>query len=142
MGTTVTVNGNNYTVPAYNDTGWAQGTGNLSQMLIALAAVTASSPAFMQTVTVSSTPVTMVTGKTYLTPTTLAAITFNLPAPAANTWFMIKDISGYAETNNMTLHRNGSENIDGTAADVTLSIPNGLTIIACDGTDWWILLNI
>lgn len=37
MATIVTYNGNNYNVPAYGDTGWAQGTGNLSQYLIALA---------------------------------------------------------------------------------------------------------
>jgi len=141
MGTAVTVSGNNYTVPAYNDAGWAQGTGNLSQLLIALAAVTATTPAFMQTVAVTASPQTVTTGKTYLT-TTTSAITFNLPTPAANTWFMIKDITGLAGSNNMTLHRSGSELIDGAASDATLSIPFGLTIVACDGTNWFILLQI
>lgn len=37
MSTLVTYNGVQYTVPAYQDTGWAQGTGNLSSYLIALA---------------------------------------------------------------------------------------------------------
>ncbi len=37
MSTTVTYAGNQYNVPAYQDTGYAQGTGNLSSYLIALA---------------------------------------------------------------------------------------------------------
>lgn len=142
MPTPVTVSGVNYNVPLYAETGWAQGTGNLSQLLIALAASTASSPAFMQTVSVSSSPITLATGHTYLVSTSTLAVTLNLPAPAANTWFMIKDISGYAETNNMTLHRNGSELIDGVASDKTLSIAYELCIVVSDGTNWFILLEV
>lgn len=37
MATVVTYNGNQYSVPAYQDTGYAQGSGNLSSYLIALA---------------------------------------------------------------------------------------------------------
>lgn len=36
MSTTVSFNGTNYSVPAYGDSGWAQGTGNLSSYLIAI----------------------------------------------------------------------------------------------------------
>ena len=36
MATTVTFNGASYSVPAYGDTGWAQGPGNLSAYLIAI----------------------------------------------------------------------------------------------------------
>lgn len=142
MGTTVTVNGINYTVPAYNDTGWAQGSGSLPQLLIALAAVAGSSPSFIQTTAVSTSPITVATGHTYLTDTSSIPITFNLPTPAANTWFMVKDISGNAETNNMTLHRHGSELIDGVASDKTLAIAYELCIVACDGTNWYILLEV
>ena len=35
--TTVTLNGSNYSIPAYGDTGWAVGTGNLSSYLVAIA---------------------------------------------------------------------------------------------------------
>ena len=38
MGTTVSTGSTNYTVPAYGDAGWAQGAGNLSSYLVALAA--------------------------------------------------------------------------------------------------------
>lgn len=37
MATTVTYVGNQYSVPAYNDTGYAQGAGNFSSYLVALA---------------------------------------------------------------------------------------------------------
>ena len=38
--TTVTLNGSNYSIPAYGDTGWAVGTGNLSSYLVAIASGT------------------------------------------------------------------------------------------------------
>lgn len=37
MATTVSFNGSSYSVPAYNDIGWAQGPGNLSSYLVAIA---------------------------------------------------------------------------------------------------------
>jgi hypothetical protein len=37
MATPVTFNGSSYSVPAYGDSGWAQGAGNLSSYLIAIA---------------------------------------------------------------------------------------------------------
>ena len=40
MATTVSFNGTSYSVPAYGDSGWAQGTGNLSSYLVAIAAGT------------------------------------------------------------------------------------------------------
>lgn len=141
MPTPVVVSGTTYNVPLYNETGWAQGAGNLSQLLIALAAVGASS-AFMQITSVSTTPITGATGHTYLVDTSTLAITINLPAPVINVWLMVKDITGLAETNNITLHRNGSELIDGVAADKVLSIPSELCIITSDGTNWFVLLEI
>lgn len=43
ISTLVTVNGTQYRVPAYQDTGYAQGTGNLSSYLIAIATAFLSS---------------------------------------------------------------------------------------------------
>lgn len=40
MATTVTTAAGNFSIPAYGDTGWAQGTGNLSAYLIAMASIT------------------------------------------------------------------------------------------------------
>lgn len=140
MPTNVNVNGIVYPVPLYGETGWAQGSGNLSQLLIALAAVSSGSN-FMNLTAVSTTPQTGATAHTYLVNTSIA-ITINLPQPAVNVWLMIKDVTGLAETNNITLHRFGSELIDGVAADKTLTIPNELCMIVSDGTNWYVLLEI
>lgn len=40
MATTVLFNGSNFSIPSYGDTGWAQGPGNLSLYLVALASGT------------------------------------------------------------------------------------------------------
>lgn len=141
MSTPVVVNGLTYNVPLYQETGWAQGTGNLSQLLIALAAASSGSN-FMSITAVSTTPQTGATAHTYLVDTSTLAITINLPAPVVNTWLMIKDVTGGAMTNNITLHRNGSEMIDGVASDKVLALPYELCMIVADGTNWFILLEI
>jgi len=141
MPTNVVVNGTTYPTPLYGETGWAQGSGNLSQLLIALAAASTGSN-FMSLTSATTTPITGATAHTYLVTTTSLAITINLPAPSINTWLMIKDINGNAATNNITLHRNGSELIDGVAADKTLSLPYELCMIVADGTNWYVLLEI
>lgn len=141
MSTNVVVNGVTYPVPLYGETGWAQGSGNLSQLLIALAAASVGSN-FMTLTAVSTTPQTGATAHTYLVDTSTLAITINLPAPAVNVWLMVKDSVGNAETNNITLHRNGSELIDGVAADKVLSLPSELCMIVSDGTNWYVLLEI
>lgn len=58
MGTVVTYNGTQYTVPAYQDTGYAQGNGNLSQYLVALAtgALTLAGGSFVLTADVNFGP--------------------------------------------------------------------------------------
>lgn len=40
MATTVTTAAGNFSIPAFGDTGWAQGSGNLSSYLIAMASIT------------------------------------------------------------------------------------------------------
>lgn len=141
MSTNVTVNGVIYPVPAYGETGWAQGSGNLSQLLIALAAATASSPSFMQYVSVTSTPTTMATGHTYLVSSNSVAATLNVPQPSANTWFIVKDVGNNASSNNITIHRFGSELIDGVASDKVCSLNKGVWILTSDGTNWFSILD-
>lgn len=139
MGTTVTVAGQNYTVPSYQDQGWGQGAQSVNALLIALAANIASSPTFMQVVSVTSSPQSVTSGRTYLVTTSSVAITLNLPTPAANAWFMVKDVSNNAFTNNMTLHRAASEKIDNVAADFVIANSSAAWIFASDGTDWFSL---
>ena len=68
-----------------------------------------------------STVTTAVAGNGYFIDTTSAAHTINLPAsPSLGDEVSIIDASGTADTNNITVGRN-SENIQGSAADLTIS---------------------
>ena len=64
--------------------------------------------------------------------------TVTLPAPIDGLRFEIWDISGTAETNNITLSRYSSEKISGIAASRVLQTNWGRWIITTDGTDWYI----
>jgi hypothetical protein len=81
---------------------------------------------------------TAVSGNGYFVNTTSGAITVTMPAsPSAGDIVGIKDYAGTFETNSVTMGRNGS-NIDGTAADATLST-NQLSVffVYVDGTQGW-----
>ena len=82
---------------------------------------------------------TAVAGNGYFVNTTSGAITVTLPAsPSAGDLVGIKDYANTADTNAITIARNG-ENIQGTANDFTIST-EGLSIllIYVDGTQGWV----
>lgn len=62
-----------------------------------------------------------------------------LPAPTAGRILIIKDSTGSFETNNVTLVRNGSEQIEGIAASKALQTAWGSYTITSDGTNWWFI---
>lgn len=95
------------------------------------------SPTLISLVGVTTTPVSMVSGKTYLVHTNDGAIQLNLPVPASGAWFFIKDADQNAWANNITIHRFGSEKIDGIANDLTLPASNGCWLLTSDGTNWY-----
>jgi hypothetical protein len=134
MATTVVINGLNYYVPAVGETNFGQ---NVTDTLVALAAASSGS-GFFTRVTVTSSPITVVSGRTYLVDTS-SARTLNLPAPANNAYLVVKDITGQAGTNNITVARNGSEKIDGASSNKTLNINYGFWMFVSDGTDWFLL---
>lgn len=143
MSQNVVLGGVTYRIPDVGDAppteDWG---GQLTAYLVALAtAYGNTSPGFINVQAVTSSPVTTVSGKIYLVDTT-AARQINLPTPAINAYIIIKDVSGLAETNNITVHRNGSESIDGVASDKVLTINSELCWIVSDGTDWFVLLEI
>lgn len=67
------------------------------------------------------------------------AITVTLPAPTTGREVVIKDISGAASTNKITLAQHASENIEGVAASRTLATNWGSWTIVSDGTNWYFL---
>lgn len=67
------------------------------------------------------------------------AITVTLPTPTAGRRLEIKDISGAATANNITIARHAAEKIEGLAASYVLLISYGTIILHSDGTDWWII---
>jgi hypothetical protein len=216
---TIAVNfaGSSFSVPQYNDTGWATYSGNLTSYLVAIASNTlqpiggsffltaqanfgpyfgiqvlsvtseSSNPAqagvlqladtdtvnwrnvtntgdnalgvnaanqlifngtpvgggggtaLVNSLTVTTSPHAILTTTTYLCQTASIPITLNLPAPAANAWFFVKDISNNAGTNPITIHRYASETIDGNSSDLVLQSNNISALIMSDGTNWWTL---
>ena len=79
-------------------------------------------------------------GKLYkVTPT--GTLNVQLPPPTQNLHFAVKDLSGDLTTNSIVLVRNGTENIDGNAANYIMDVDNQSLTLYSDGVDWFILTN-
>ena len=85
---------------------------------------------------------TAVAGEGYFCNTTSGAFTVTLPAsPTLGDEVSIVDASGTADTNNITIGRNGN-NIQGVAEDLTISVERGaFTLVYFNATQGWILKN-
>jgi hypothetical protein len=71
---------------------------------------------------------------------TTSARSITLPSPAAaGRTLIIKDKSGTAATHNITIIRNGSEKIEGTAASYVMNTNFKNIKLISDGADWWII---
>ena len=81
---------------------------------------------------------TGVSGNGYFVNTTGGVVTVNLPAsPSAGDIVAVADYAGTADSNNITIGRNGS-NINGAAADLTIEQENAaVTLVYVDGTQGW-----
>lgn len=78
-----------------------------------------------------------VKGKTYLMDSS-AARSIQLPTPAADFFFYVKDKTGTMNTFNTTLLRAASESIEGLAASYILEANYGFWLVFSDGTNWFI----
>ena len=89
---------------------------------------------------VKTTGFTAVAGEGYFINTTSAAITMTLPSsPTIGDEVSFIDYAGTFDTNNLTIGRN-SENIQGSAADLTVSVERAAnTLVYTDGTQGWLL---
>lgn len=71
---------------------------------------------------------------------TTAARTITLPDPTlGERVVIIKDRTGTANINNITIARNGAENIENVAASFVYSTPFGSLQLVSDLTNWWII---
>jgi hypothetical protein len=92
---------------------------------------------YMSVVSVSSN-VTLTKNRVHLVDTTVAR-SLTLPTPVLNTWITVKDKTGSAQTNNITIVRAGSEKIETVAADYTMSTDLQSLTFVSDGTDWFVV---
>lgn len=65
------------------------------------------------------------------------ALAITLPTPVANSQLIIKDVTGAAESNTITITPS-SGNIDGNGSQ-TITSNYGSVALVADGTNWWIL---
>ena len=83
---------------------------------------------------------TAVAGEGYFINTTSNACTATLPAGTIGDECSFIDYAGTFDTNNLTIGRNGSDKINGVAADLTVSVERaGFTLVFTDTTQGWLL---
>jgi len=85
---------------------------------------------------------TAVSGEGYFVNTTGGAVTVTLPSsPSAGAIVGVKDYANTADTNAITINRNGS-NVDGTAEDPTIANEGGSVILVyADATKGWLVVE-
>jgi hypothetical protein len=86
---------------------------------------------------VAATPYTVLVSDKILLVDTSVARTLNLPAAAssAKRRLIVKDATGSAGANNITIDGNASETVDG-AATLAVSVNRDKVTLYCDGTAW------
>jgi hypothetical protein len=68
-----------------------------------------------------------------------AGITITLPAPTSGRTIVIKDISGSAQTNNITVAQHAAEKIENLAASKILQTNFGSWTFSSDSVNWWLI---
>ncbi len=85
---------------------------------------------------------TAVAGEGYFVNTTSGVITMNLPAGTIGDEIAFIDYAGTFDTYTFTVSANGSEKINGSTADLTVSVERAAnTLVYTDGTQGWLLKN-
>lgn len=96
----------------------------------------ATSSGGFTTLNVSSN-ITLVANTVHLVDTS-AARSLALPAPVKDLTFVIKDSTGQASTNNITVTRFAAESIEGLAASKVFATDWGSWQFVSDGTNWFL----
>lgn len=89
------------------------------------------------TVSSVSSNTNMSSGVVYLVTTSSTAITMTLPSPTSGAYVYVKDSTGTAQTNNITVSPHASETIDGTSSYV-MTFNYGYAEFVSDGTNWFV----
>ena len=85
---------------------------------------------------------TAVAGEGYFVNTTSGVVTMNLPAGTLGDEISFVDYAGTFDSNTFTIAANGSEKINGSTADLTVSVERAAnTLVYTDGTQGWLLKN-
>ena len=85
---------------------------------------------------------TAANGEGYFIDTSSGAVTVNLPSASVGNIVAFKDYAGKFQTNNLTISPNGSDKIDGTNGNATISTENAaITIVFADSTRGWLNVN-
>jgi hypothetical protein len=85
---------------------------------------------------------TAVAGEGYFVNTTSGVITMNLPAGTLGDEIVFIDYAGTFDSNTFTIAANGSEKINASTADLTVSVERAAnTLVYTDGTQGWLLKN-
>ena len=81
-------------------------------------------------------------GEGYFVNTTSGAITMTLPAGTIGDEVVFIDYAGTFDSNTFTIAADGSEKINGSTADLTVSVERAAnTLVYTDGTQGWLLKN-
>lgn len=89
---------------------------------------------------VASSPYTVAASDVILLVDTSSARTINLPnAATSKRLLVIKDATGSAATNNITVDRSAGGNIDGVASNKTLKNAFGIWYFLSDGANWFLI---
>ena len=90
--------------------------------------------------TVKTASFTAVNGEGYFVNTTSGAITMNLPAGTLGDFVSFIDYAGTFDSNTFTISANGSEKINGSTDDLTVSVERSAnTLVYTDSTQGWLL---
>lgn len=138
MSVSVTFNGNSYSVPEDEETGWE----DLTDLLVALAQNAATTSAMSFSVrTATTTPQTLQATDTTLLMNVGSASVVNVPTGVQRQFYAVFDISGAADTNPITVTPSGGQLINGQATYVIRS-PRGGLLMQFDGTGWRIISEV
>ena len=85
---------------------------------------------------------TAVAGEGYFVNTTSGVVTMNLPAGTLGDEIVFIDYAGTFDSNTFTIAANGSEKINASTADLTVSVERAAnTLVYTDSTQGWLLKN-